>query len=133
MFSKISKMMTWDQLMDINVKPYRKPIIEEEYKLFRKNKINTDYIINELLIDKNKDLHLTVNKYPYYIEENVLHLIIWDLNSDKNNKKNISRYKKFVKKFFNLKNFDIIMRINKNEHQSIPEIKHCHLFLRFKK
>jgi len=125
--------MTWDELKDINIKPHRKPEIEEEYKKFIKNKQMNNYIITNVIKDKNKELFLTTNKFPYDLEDNVLHLIIWDLNFHDNENKNKIRYKSFIKNFFKLKKFDIIYRVNKKEHQSIPEIKHCHIFLKVKK
>ena len=126
--------MTWEELKDINIVPHRKPEIEKEYLIFRnKNKNNNDYIKTNIFIDKNNELYLTTNKFPYDMEDNIIHLIIWDSKPLDNDKRNKNRYRKFISKFFNIKNFDIILRINKKEHQSIPEFKHCHLFLKIKK
>jgi tRNA G10 N-methylase Trm11 len=126
-------MMTWNELKDINIKPHRKPELEKEYLIFRNNNKNCDYIKSSIFTDKTKELYLTTNKFPYDLEDNILHLIIWDFKPFDNEKKNKTRYRNFIKKFFNPKNFDIILRVNKPEHQSIPEFKHCHLFLKIKK
>jgi hypothetical protein len=132
------KMMTWDDLKNLNLKPYREPEIENEYLLFKKNNKMSDHILNNVLQinkndDENKKLYLTINKYPYHVENNVIHFIIWDLQLDgRDLKKNKLKYKKFANKLFNPKYFDIIIRINNVEHQSIREIKHCHLFIKLK-
>jgi len=134
-------MMTWDDLKNLNLIPYREPEIENEYTLFKQKTSMSEHIFNNVLHinqnnqnnQNNQKLFLTINKYPYHVESNVIHFIIWDLEPDERDlKKNKNKYRKFASKLFNLKYFDIIIRINKIEHQSIREIKHCHLFIKQK-
>ena len=72
-------------------------------------------------------IHITINKFPYDIDKSISHWIIWDLQNY-----NMITYRKMIYKIFNPKYYDIIFRINKKEHRSIPEIKHCHLFVKLK-
>lgn len=127
-------MMTWDELMDDDIIPRRKPDIENKYQLF-KNKINSlaaNIMIN-VIKDKTKDLHLTPNDYPYDVEDDVTHYIIWDLNSEPlDMQSQLDKYRKYAENNFNPDIYDIIVKINKVKYQSIPEIKHCHLFTRLK-
>ena len=127
-------MMTWDDLMNDDFIPYRRTIIENNYQMFKK-KINSlvDNIMTNVINDKTKDLHLTINDYPYDVENDVNHYIIWDLNEEQLEKKEqLDRYREFAESNFNLDIYDIIIKINKVQYQSIPEIKHCHLFTRLK-
>ncbi len=127
-------MILWNDLGNTDIILYRAPAIYNEYKLFlsKTNSIK-DHIINKVIGNKKEDLYLTINKYPYDTEEHVLHLIIWDLsNNNYNNDEQKLKYQLFAEKFFNPNYFDMIVRINKVEHRSIPDLKHCHLFLRLK-
>ena len=128
-------MLIWNVLKNDDIIPYRTPDIENKYQLF-KNKINSlaDNIMINVINDKTKDLHLTPNNYPYDIEDDVTHYIIWDLNSEPlEMHSQLDRYYKFAEDNFNPDIYDIIIKINKVKYQSIPEIKHCHLFIRNKK
>jgi len=123
-------MISWNNLKNINYKLYRKPEIENKYKLFQKRILKThnsiyEYILNNVIC--NKKIHIMLNKFPYHIEKNVTHWIIWNKG---NYNKNI--YKKIIFKIFNPKYYDIIFRINKLEDRSIPEIGHCHIFIKLK-
>ena len=120
-------MMTWDELMDDDIIPRRKPEVMDKYLLFMKNNSLADNIITNVIKDKTKDLHLTLNDYPYDVEDDVTHYIIWDLKDG-----NLERYRTFAETNFNPDIYDIIVKINKLKYQSIPEIKHCHLFIRLK-
>jgi hypothetical protein len=123
-------MLLWNDLKNKNIKLYRKPEIQKRYDIFTKKIIKKhnnyyEYIIKEIL--QNRKIHITLNKFPYYLDKSISHWIIWDLVDC-----NMITYKKMVNKIFNPKYYDIIYRINKKEHQSIPEIKHCHLFIKMK-
>lgn len=126
-------MMTWDELMDDDIIPRRKPEVMNKYQLFMKNNSLTDNIMTNVIKDKTKDLHLTFNDYPYDIENDVSHYIIWDLKKEQlERKEQLDRYREFAESNFNSDIYDIIVKINKIQYQSIPEIKHCHLFTRLK-
>lgn len=126
-------MMTWDELMDDDIIPHRKPEVMDKYLLFMKNNSLADNIMTNVIKDKTKDLHLTPNDYPYDVENDVTHYIIWDLNSEPlDMQSQLDRYRKYAENNFNPDIYDIIVKINKLKYQSIPEIKHCHLFIRLK-
>lgn len=120
-------MMTWSELMDDDIIPRRKSEVMDKYLLFMKNNSLADNIMTNVIKDKTKDLHLTLNDYPYDVEDDVTHYIIWDLNEGR-----LDRYKQFAETIFNPDIYDMIIRINKVQYQSIPEINHCHLFIRNK-
>jgi len=126
-------MLTWDELKDDDIIPYRTPLIENKYQIFKDNNSLIDIIRNNLIKDKSKDLHLTINNYPYDVEDDVSHYIIWDLNEEPLEiDSQLSRYRKFAESNFNPDIYDMIIKINKIGYQSIPEIKHSHLFIRKK-
>jgi len=122
-------MIYWNQLNNIDY-CYRTLNTQKKYDIFKIKIINKygsiyKYILLKILINKKKDLHLTINKFPYDIEKNVMHFIIWDLKDN-----DIMKYKKFAKKYFNSKYYELKFKINKEKYKSIPEINHCHLFVR---
>jgi len=126
-------MMTWDELMDDDIIPRRKREVMDKYLLFMKNNSLADNIMTNVIKDKTKDLHLTPNDYPYDVENDVTHYIIWDLNSEPlDMQSQLDRYRKYAENNFNPDIYDMIVKINKVKYQSIPEIKHCHLFTRLK-
>lgn len=126
-------MMTWEELMDDDIIPRRKPEILDKYLLFMKHNSLTYNIMTNIIKDKTKDLHLTPNDYPYDVEDDVTHYIIWDLNSEPlDMQSQLDKYRKYAENNFNPDIYDIIVKINKVKYQSIPEIKHCHLFTRLK-
>jgi len=126
-------MMTWDELMDDDIIPRRKREVMDKYLLFMKNNSLTDNIMTNVIKDKTKDLHLTPNDYPYDVENDVTHYIIWDLNSEPlDMQSQLDKYRIFAEANFNTDIYDMIVKINKVKYQSIPEIKHCHLFTRIK-
>jgi hypothetical protein len=123
-------MLLWNDLKNKNIKLYRKPEIQKRYDIFTKKIIKIhnnyyEYIIKEIL--QNRKIHITLNKFPYDLDKSISHWIIWDLIDC-----NMITYRKMVNKIFNPRYYDIIYRINKKEYQSIPEIKHCHLFIKMK-
>lgn len=120
-------MMTWEELMDDDIIPRRQPDIENKYKLFMKNNSLTDNIMTNVIKDKTKELHLSLNDFPYDVEDDVTHYIIWDLKEGR-----LDRYRQFAENNFDPAIYDMIVRINKVQYQSIPEINHCHLFIRNK-
>jgi len=127
-------MIKWRNLSDEDFFLYRTPEIEKNYfnykdTITKKYGSLYKYILDYVLIDKTKDYHLTFNDYPYHLEDGVLHFLIWDLKKGEPNR---NEYKKFVYKYFHPKYYDIIIRINKPNWRSIPEIKHCHLFIKLK-
>lgn len=128
-------MLSWESLKDDDYIPYRTVEIDNEYSLYKeKTKSLDSNIINNVLKNKSEELHLTLNKFPYDLEEGITHYVIWDLKEDKINiETQLERYHNFVKSKFDLTIYDSIIKINKPQYQSIPEIKHCQLFIRDKK
>lgn len=133
-------MIKWDDLDNTNNRLYRKPAIEAKYLKFIEKiknshyKTISNYVKNEVLNrcpfrfksnnDKNH-IYITINDYPYHIEKNVSHWIIWDMNGF--NKK---KYMRILKKIFDSRFFEIKLRINKIKDRSILDICHTHLFIK---
>ena len=124
-------MILWNFLENVDNFLYRKPKLHLGYLKHTKKIIqkygSVHLYIKEKII-KNRKIHLSLNRFPYDIEKNVSHWIIWDLEDS-----SLDKYKKLVYKIFNPKYYDFIFRINKEEDRSILEIKHCHLFVKCKK
>jgi len=125
--------MTWEELMDDDIIPRRKPEILDKYLLFMKHNSLNDNIMTNVIKDKTKDLHLTPNDYPYDVEDDVTQYIIWELSSEPlDMQSQLDKYRKYAENNFNPDIYDMIVKINKVKYQSIPELKHCHLFTRLK-
>jgi len=124
-------MILWGNLANTDERLYRKPKLHSGYLAHRKaiiQKYGSVHLYIKEKVIKNRNIHLTFNRFPYDIEKNVSHWIIWDLRDS-----SLEKYKRMVYKLFNPKYYDFIFRINKEKDRSILEIKHCHLFIKCKK
>jgi len=120
-------MIYWNNLGNIQ-RLYRKPLIEDRYKKYlkkKKDKILEKLSKRNIYYDVKNRFFITVNDFRYDIEDNVLDLIIW-IYKDEN------EINDFLEKIFNKDKYEWILRKNNEENQSIPEINHLHLFIRYK-
>ena len=94
--------------------------------LLKKNNINiSDYISNKYL--KNKKYYLVKNTFPYHLEKNILHLVLWI------NDLNITDIKQLIKKELEIKykkEYSFLFFENPKHLRSINDIKHFHVFVK---
>ena len=94
--------------------------------LLKKNNINiSDYISNKYL--KNKKYYLVKNTFPYHLEKNILHLVLW-INDFK-----ITDIKQLIKKELEKKYkkvYEFLFFENPKHLRSINDIKHFHIFVK---
>lgn len=94
--------------------------------LLKKNNINlSDYISNKYL--KNKKYNLVKNAFPYNLEKNILHLVLWI------NDLNITNIKQIIKKELEIKykkEHEFLFFENPKHLRSINDIKHFHIFVK---
>lgn len=94
--------------------------------LLKKNNINiSDYISNKYL--KNKKYYLVKNTFPYHLEKNILHLVLW-INDFK-----ITDIKQLIKKELEKKykkEYEFLFFENPKHLRSINDIKHFQVFVK---
>ena len=120
-------MIYWDELRDINRRLRRLPKIQKRYNYYLENMERVLEKLKRIKIYSNDKFFITINEFRYDIEEDVLDLIIWILDD------NEIDFEEFMDRIFNSHKYEWILRKNRIRNQSIPEINHIHLFVRFKK
>lgn len=133
-------MLSWDKLLELhknppNIRIMRNDNIQLEYDKFIKyikdNNINiNDYIYRKFLNDKK--VNFTPNTFPYDIDHNCNHYIIWfdtiyfEELLKKNAQDEIINYivrTKFI-------NNNYIYFENLNHNKSVLNVKHFHIFIK---
>ena len=96
----------------------RNNIVKKKYDNSKKSTLHTEYKENIRKNILNHGYIITINNYPYNVEKNIIHNIIW-CNKNKDEIKNIldCLYNEYV--FFN----------NIQENKSIKDIEHYHIFV----
>jgi hypothetical protein len=120
------QMIYWNELMDLDRKLRRLPRIERKYAYYLEKRGDILEKMKRRKIYSNDKFFITINEFGYDIEEDVLDLIIWILSD------NEIDFEEFIGRIFNSNRYEWILRENGIENQSIPEINHIHLFIRFK-
>lgn len=146
----------WEELKSYNCNPpvrvlertgemqasYEKHVMD----LGNKNILVSDYIKNKYFSDNEKDkmCEISLNEFPYNIENNVYHLLLWFNPLHFNNDENLNdiKYTKLIESYVekainnklipynnNLK-YEPIYFENHNFNRSIRAIKHIHIFIK---
>jgi len=113
----------------INIK--RKKEIEEKYLLHKKKlkekNINIEDYLNNLLFKNDFKYVITNNDFPYNIEEDVQHKILW-INPKYNDLFDDKLINKIITMRMKDKNYIYFENIETNK--SIKTIKHYHIFIK---
>jgi hypothetical protein len=138
--------MNWSNLkraIDSNdwSKMRRSPVMERKYKDF-KSKIHEscegnikEYILKEKIRGEkigSSLLCLTENDFPYDLHQEISHWIIWDLLLDPHPNESYKMYSNYANEKFDPLVFETLLWINPIEKQTVPDIPHCHVFVRVK-
>lgn len=146
----------WEELKSYNCNPpirvlertgeiqarYEKHILD----LDNKNVLVSDYIKNKYFPDneKAKKCEISLNEFPYDVEDNIYHLLLWfnplcfnndeNLNDNKYNKLIVSQIEKALKDklipYNNDSKYEFIYFENHNFNRSIKAIRHIHIFIK---
>lgn len=123
--------MDWKTLTEHNYKEIKIDRLPHIEKLYVSNKIKyknyDNYILNNYL--KNRLYNLQPNKYPYNLEKNIKHYVLW-LNP-------MLKYKyiydkKFIHKLLKkkIKNKQFYFYMNKIDKRSVKTIPHYQVFIK---
>ena len=160
--SNNKKKISWKELQLVHRNPkntifYRSDMCIKKYKLFKLilrdilKTSNSEYINNTIIKNNiSKKFILTKNSFPYFLENNIIHLLIWinpeiienkDFYMNNENLNNFPEFERIIleivqeefKRDFINKKIKIIDNLiyfeNKIENRSINDIKHIHVFL----
>lgn len=124
-------MHTWDQLHDTSLLLTRAPDMAEDYQRHCKNVLCSyptlsDYIRQKVVANMT-GMHLTVNRFPYDVEPDVSHFVLWNLNEEP-----IQNCSHFVHLCFDPQFFHVCIRENQPHHRSVKDIHHYHVFVKRK-
>lgn len=126
--------MDWKTLKNYNFKEKlnRRPEIQKKYEyekyIIKKKGLNYDkYLLKKYL--HNKLYNLQPNKFPYYLEKNIQHYVLW-LNPALKSKfiHNQKFIKSILKEYISDKEF--IYYMNSYENKSIKSIPHYQVFIK---
>jgi len=116
----------WEQLK-------RNPATNYRYQYFKANVLKKyaslkDYML-ENKISKTHSMCLLPNDFPYDVQNCISHCIAWHVSGEA---PSLADYKSFVDKIFDPANFDVLIWINPEHIQSVPDLSHCHVFVKSK-
>lgn len=126
-------MHLWNTLNDTSALLKRSELMELKYKkhisrVLKKHVSLSSYV--QCMLQKKKHsckngMYFTVNKFPYDLEDDVTHFILW--NTKQRSKVDCLNY---LKRYIDNNFWEICLRENKKEHRSVPDIMHYHVFVR---
>jgi hypothetical protein len=84
-------------------------------------------------LSNGNDYNMTLNNYPYYMEDGVVHYIIWFTGDKFYRYNNSPAIENIVRDYININNInsesDYVYYQNIEELRSIPSIPHLHVFI----
>ena len=143
--------LSWSYLKKYHTNPPtiifpRKDEVLEKYTIFKTKLINKnlstkDYIQNNYF--KKKENYIFIkNNFPYELEDNILHFVLWfhtkfTNNSSNNFPNDLNNHEIFIKKcikesFKEFDNYEYIFFENNLNCRSIPDIRHVQVFMKNK-
>jgi hypothetical protein len=133
-------MITWDLLKEYEKKPpkssstYRTKNVNDAYKIHKSRLKQQNITLSQHIIksvfnnNPNEIIKLESNSFPYFIEDNVKHYLLWLNPLVKHT--NINLLDHIPYQFNKYKDENIAIISNTKEARSIPEIDHIHIFIR---
>ena len=97
----------------------RTPLMQKQYEDYKKGKDLHAHVMEKYL--KHTDYNISLNMFPFDIESNVSHYLLWIRD---NFKLDIDNY---VNNYFNKKK--AVIFTNPQEWKSIPSVTHHHIFV----
>lgn len=106
--------------------------IKKKYLLY--NQTNKKNIFIENIKNHNEKYVFLKNDFPYNIDDNIKHYVLWcKEKSSINNIENIITIKireLINKKIFSKQEYEFVFSYNVEKNKSIPEIMHYHVFIK---
>ena len=119
-------MYTWDHIVQFSKNPrgrlYRLSNVEDAYKEYQQTH-TSDQLSSELFDNNDKPFVYRQNDFPYNIDKNIQHMVVWirpGFTVEQAIENIIDKYKDDTVTYF----------VNETSAQSIPSIKHIQLFIR---
>ena len=114
-----------ENIINVSNEMSRSPKNEERYSRFKREKGDLNlYIINTYL--KNKTFVILPNAFPYELRKGIAHYVMFSIDVTPN----ISNISDFLSEYFNKPKDHILWYINPPHLQSIPNVWHCHIFIK---
>jgi hypothetical protein len=86
-------------------------------------------LCNKIIPSVGQSFYLTSNDFPYNLTSDISHFIIWNTSEEK---PTLDMYKKFASECIDYDTYHCLFLVNADIHQTIPDIFHCHVFLKEK-
>ena len=106
---------------------------KEDCQIIKANGGALKHLTKKYLSNGN-DYNMTLNNYPYYMEDGVVHYVIWFKGDKFYRYNNISAIENIVRDYINMNNIDsgsdYVYYQNIEELRSIPSIPHLHVFIK---
>jgi len=133
-------MFTWDRLQTLHRNPPNDKItrnekIQNEYEKLMKYIKDSNININEYIYKKflnGLNVNFIENTFPYDIEDNCYHYVIWFENEYFNKVTNCINENKIIENIIRskFKNNEYIYFENLSNNKSVNSIKHFHVFIK---
>ena len=85
-------------------------------------------------LSRGNDYYMTLNNYPYYLEDRVIHYVIWFKGENFGKYNNPTEINNIIKDYVSLNDIsdkcEYIFYQNIEELRSIPSIPHLHVFMK---
>lgn len=85
-------------------------------------------------LSRDNDYYMTLNNYPYYLEDGVIHYVIWFKGENFGKYNNPAEINNIIKDYVSLNDIsdkcEYIFYQNIEELRSIPSIPHLHVFMK---
>lgn len=106
---------------------------KKDSKIIKKNGGAKKHLEKKYL-SRGNDYYMTLNNYPYYLEDGVVHYVIWFKRENFGKYNNPTEIKNIIKDYVSLNDIsdksEYIFYQNIEELRSIPSIPHLHVFMK---
>ena len=124
-------MHAWQSLDDTSILLTRTQDLEQQYKSHTQRVLaafpTMSHYIREKILANTSGLHLTLNKFPYNLQPDITHFVLWNPDDSP-----LDHCRCYIHAQFSPNFFDVCLRQNMPHHRSIPDIPHYHVFIRRK-
>lgn len=140
-------MLLWDELKnaierDDWQKLKRSEEMNREYQEFQAQILNSyssvsEYVLKEKMEGREAEqgMILLPNDFPYDLDPEIGHYVLWFVGSDEDHHQDTevlkAKFKTYLEEELDYDEFETLIYINPKHNQTIPQIPHCQVFVRF--